>query len=894
MVSAGVAVFTLSASMTVSLGTPSLAAVGASSRPVPRHAQQAPSIERAEAAAVRKAKESDSPVEVLAERTETRQVMAQPDGTFSSDESLLPRWVKGPDGTWQPVDPTLRATKDGTVMPKAVPVRIRLSGGGRAPLLQSTDRGRSITLTWQGRLPKPTLSGNTATYAVRPGVDLRLTVSALNVSQEIVIKSRKATADPALKRLTFGLQGSGISFHTNASGGIDATAANGVSVSHLPPARMRDSTGRTGPVERTHESVLPLETGAGTMAVVPDQKMLGSSDTRFPVVIALSDPTPEWSGSKQHWVMIDQAHSTETYWDSSHRPEVGAYTDPDTGAHGIKRSFFRMDSDNVNGKHILKATFRIEQTYSYGCTKTPSATEIYFTGGIHGYTTWKRQPSWGSPLDSVAKDAGHDSSCPDDDDEFNVTSAVVTAARKGLPNTTFGLKDRDDTTSSDWGWKGFSSNPHLVIKYNTVPKTPYGQATNPGTECTQGANRPVINPNSTPAKKLTLKTQLYDPDKDIKTHNPDDQVRAEYEVNHYNATSKTWEMVGARLYSSFIPSGSPSTVSVDVPAASFKNGEVYRWHVWAWDGTDNSAWSSWCEFGVDSTAPDQVPQISSTDYPDDEPTDPADWHGGVGRAGTFTFSPGSAETGVTAYRYALDYAGQATAATQVSASTPVQITPKHQWVNKRFVYPVDAAGNVGTRYAEYDFYVKPLSVSGAPVGHWALDDGTGNTAADSASGGHPITWTGGATWGSGRIGGGGHLNGSTNYGETSGPVTHTDAGFTVSAWVRLTDSSHTATVAAQAGSVNSGFQLYRLRPVRRPAAKAAVAGARAGRRTRPNRHLLRQPRPRHRHGQRLLQRGRSRDDALHPEELCGRPQSDADDVQRHGMADRADPPRARQ
>lgn len=59
-------------------------------------------------------------------------------------------------------------------------------------------------MTWPGTLPAPTLSGNTATYAVRTGVDLKVTVTPEGVSQQVVIKDRAAAADPALAKRTFG------------------------------------------------------------------------------------------------------------------------------------------------------------------------------------------------------------------------------------------------------------------------------------------------------------------------------------------------------------------------------------------------------------------------------------------------------------------------------------------------------------------------------------------------------------------------------------------------------------------------------------------------------------------------------------------------------------------
>jgi hypothetical protein len=779
----------------LSLVAPAAPALAA--KPVP-HRTMTASQEQAEAAAVKRAQATGSPVEVTADRTETRQVMAQPDGTLVSDESLQPRWVRQADGTWQPVDTTLAATADGRISPKNLPGDVTLSAGGAGPLVQGTDQAHSIATAWPGTVPKPTLSGDTATYAVRPGIDLKVTVASDGVSQQLVVKDRNAAADPALAKLTFGLSGNSVAMHRTADDGLDLGPAGGAAVDHLPPARMWDSA-QVG--REPEEKILPLEPGAGTMTITPDQAMLSDTATQFPVVLASSDPTPEWSGSKQAWTLVDRAFPSTTGYNSDHRPEVGNY------GSGIKRSFFRMDSDNVNGKHILQATFRILQNYSWGCTSTPSATEIYLAGSIHTYTTWNDQPSWRQLLDSVAKDAGYGSACPDDDDEFDVTSAVVGAAKKGWPNTTFGLKDRDDTNSSTWGWKGFSASPHLVIKYNTPPLTPSGMAMSPGgTACVQGTSRPLINPAVGQSGKLTLSTQLKDPDKDIKSGDPDDQVRAEFEVNHFNTSTQAWEMVGSRINGTYIPSGSAQTTKATVPATSFTNGEVYRWHVWAYDGTDHSAWSPWCEFGVDATPPSQAPQVSSTDYPNDDPTDPADWHGGVGQTGTFTFAPGAGETDVAGYRYALDETD--TAGLSPLVGTSVQVTPKHEWLNTLYVYPVDHAGNVGTHYATYSFDVRPVSLSGTPVGHWSFDEGAGTTAADSSAGNRPVTWTTGVTWASGRIGKSAHLNGTSGYGATTAPVVHTDKSFTVSAWARLTDNSHTATIVSQAGNVNSGFQLY--------------------------------------------------------------------------------------
>jgi hypothetical protein len=96
----------------------------------------------------------------------------------------------------------------------------------------------------------------------------------------------------------------------------------------------------------------------------------------------------------------------------------------------------------------------------------------------------------------------------------------------------------------------------------------------------------------------------------------------------------------------------------------------------------------------------------------------------------------------------------------------------------------------------------------ANQGLWSFDEGTGTTAADSTSG-HPVTLTGPAVWDpEGRDGADVTFDGAAVYGTTTGPVLRTDNSFTVSAWVRMRSDDHTGTVLSQAGSRDSGFQLY--------------------------------------------------------------------------------------
>src|SRR5215213_8481379 len=75
-----------------------------------------PADERVASAAARAA---GQPVEVTAARSQTQQVFANPDGTFTARVSARPVRIKRADGSWVPVDTTLRMHPDGSVRPGA-------------------------------------------------------------------------------------------------------------------------------------------------------------------------------------------------------------------------------------------------------------------------------------------------------------------------------------------------------------------------------------------------------------------------------------------------------------------------------------------------------------------------------------------------------------------------------------------------------------------------------------------------------------------------------------------------------------------------------------------------------------------------------------------------------
>src|SRR4051812_11248429 len=131
-----------------------------------------------DAAASALAKACGRRVEVLARRTETAQVFANPAGNYTFESTLKPARVKRADGSWVKADATLARAAGGTVAPLASALPIAFSGGGTGPIAQIRKGRQRLALRWidDSPLPAPVLSGASATYPdVLPGVDLRLT-----------------------------------------------------------------------------------------------------------------------------------------------------------------------------------------------------------------------------------------------------------------------------------------------------------------------------------------------------------------------------------------------------------------------------------------------------------------------------------------------------------------------------------------------------------------------------------------------------------------------------------------------------------------------------------------------------------------------------------------------
>ncbi|NAS20604.1 DNRLRE domain-containing protein [Herbidospora sp. NEAU-GS84] len=624
-------------------------------------------------------------VRAAAMTTENDEYFVNPDGTLTLEHRYRPVRVRR-DGGWVPADATLVTAADGTVVPKAASVSYGFSGGGDGPLVRAAREGVEFTLgSPLGTLPKPVVSGATATYPeVLPGVDLVLTADVDGFAQKLMVKNRRAAADPRLRSLTFGADVDKGALKADRHGNLtvvdekdepvfaavanemwDAAAEN--AARKTPAVASKTVAEALDPGRR---ATMGVKVGRDAITITPDAALLADPATVFPVTI-----DPSFTAAKSAWTYVDSRYPTSTYWNSSNDATSGT---SDSG--GMKRrSFFNMNLSGMGTrKQIVSATFNLYEHWAWSCSARN--VELHRTAAVSSSTNWNNQPA--SNLSIGAKNVAHGwsssgqggpSSCPAAWVGWNVASALQGVMDAGGTSVTFMVKASSETDNTYW--KRFANNPNISITYNTLPGTPTALAMAPCSTCSSPALVGAAQPN--------MSAKVSDADGTAQ--------RADFEV--WNSTKAT-KITGGSV--SGVANNGTGTWRVATPLANTS----YNWRVRTYDGTAYGAWSAWFAFTVDAAAPD-APEVSSSDYP------AGTWSKGAGQAGTFTVTPAGAD--VSAVLWSFDGGAQQSAANTGSAHT-VTWTPATDGPHTLRAWVKDKAGNL-SEPAQYDFGVGRFAVT---------------------------------------------------------------------------------------------------------------------------------------------------------------------------------------
>ncbi len=443
-----------------------------------------------EATSLTEARHTGRPVEVVADRTETSQVTALPDGNFGYTSSVAPVRVRRAGG-WVDVDRTLRRRADGTVAPAAGPSDIVFSGGGTGPLVTLTAGGTRLRLGWPGAVSRPTLAGDTATYAgVLPGVDLRLRATPTGFSHVLVVRSAAAARNPALASVRLTLSVTGGTLGGRPGGGLEVRDAAGAVVFAAAAPAMWDSGAGGGPDDRGRTAPVGMALVPGGMVLTPDRSLLVGPGTRYPVTIDPSWDT--WDARKVHWLTVYKEFDSGWY-DSDDSAKTG-YQNYDSPVTTV-RSFFELDTPRVNGAHIGSATFSIQQVHAPSCSAS-RGTELHMASAFHNDDNWSSHSGMGYLIGTAS------TGCPSGPTAWSVTGAVQQAADAGWPNLTLGMKAASETDPLNWRrWD--PGTAQIYIEFNFVPTSPR-VATDTTNACVVGSGQPVFGAGTTPTLHATV------------------------------------------------------------------------------------------------------------------------------------------------------------------------------------------------------------------------------------------------------------------------------------------------------------------------------------------------------------------------------------------------------
>ncbi|WP_091611930.1 LamG domain-containing protein [Micromonospora mirobrigensis] len=784
-----------------------------------------PSVAPDAGSAAARAKRSGVRVEVASARTELTQVFANPSGGFTSESAVVPQRVRRADGAWADVDLNLRPGADGSLRPGVSVADVRFSAGGNGPAVTLLRQGKSLTLSWPGGLPKPTVSADSATYAeVLPGTDLVLRATRTGFTHVFAVKTPQAAANPALRTLRFDLGGDarvvrGADGRLSAVAGSDVLAAaepavmwDSASTPSATSARSlaasgadqgggspsRSSAVAPGDVART--AAVGVEVAGGDLVLRPDAKLLAGA-TAFPVFI-----DPAWSTGKTRW-----AYATNDNSNNSDLSVARVGRDPDSGK--IYRSYFDFPVGALKSKHIQSAYVQMKLDHSWSCTDTP--TYLFHTAGIASTPRTKWAPGLIGLKSSANSHANEGSGCsdsPQPDMTVNFTGSSVTSviqshATNGWSNITLGFcacsatNGSGESTTDRWK-KFFPNNAKLVVDFDNIPGAPTNLQAG-GVACVSGQRIAIGSP--TP----TLSAIFRDADTTQALRTAYEWLQIPSTGTYNDATPRKTAPAGAS-----VPANGRSTTA---GLSGVVDGVSYAFRARATDPAPYSktgAWSAWCEFTVDRKVPPVTVELSSAN--------PRPLPGTVASFGfkttdltvtKFHYGWTSPTIEVPASRACVGVVGGGSVCYQVGGASVV--VPKYG-MNTLHVDAIDGAGNEG--HGSVEFTADRPSPA---VARWGLESFPGVTQAQALAdsqpalaGDTPLTPSGTAWASDVRLVGGQTVdfNGATSYASTGAPVIDRSKSFSMAAWVKLGKQgdalpTDNRVIVSQEGDTTSSFTL---------------------------------------------------------------------------------------
>ncbi|WP_164512415.1 DNRLRE domain-containing protein [Nocardioides baekrokdamisoli] len=483
-------------------------------------------------------------------------------------------------------------TPDGGAAPTTTQNGLKLPGAGAGGAISLGDPGgRTVSLGMPGKLPKPTLSDATATYAgIAPGVDMKIQALRSGFEQSFVINYRSAVSTSGLS-WSLPLKTKGLDVRQESDGSVSFVDNKGVVRSRIPAALAWDSrvgTPQESPASYSKVSlqVVVKNPGQATLVITPDASWLNDPSTVFPVTV---DPTYLMSSLNPVWdTYIQQGFTTN--FASSTVLKVGS-----ASANANTRSFINFDLSSLKGKYVIGANLKLRNSLSGTC----SAREwdaYYMTGTAGPSWGWGNQNYWGSMQASSTQTLGASGSCPADWVAIDTTTLVQNMLNDSQSINTIGLRAANETDATyvkQFDSMETTNDPVLNVQYDRYPNGP--SVASLASPSVSYPNGDVYTATSTPA----LAASATDPDSN--------SVQVDIQV--HNSTAFNSGSLVAECQSGFVASAASASCQ---PSPALPDGTYYVRS----KASDSMQWGPWTgtyTFKVAATQP-AVPVISCPGY----------------------------------------------------------------------------------------------------------------------------------------------------------------------------------------------------------------------------------------------------------------------------------------
>lgn len=476
-----IAVLALTASLGITL--PATADPSPSPSPTPTPSTSPDPVD----AAKLEAKKQNKRVEIESYRSETSTTYANTDGkTLYTELWSTPIRVKK-DGAWQSIDTTL-VEEGGAVRPKVIKGDLTLSPGGDVTLAKTTNEKGKASVFAPGKLPKPELAGDTATYrsAYGKGIDLVAVATPTGFRQEIVIRERPI--DKLKLRIPVGLP-KGMSYGKDSSGKPALLTDKGKkTIAPIAGALMLDAVavekpeaGRSGAAAATVE-----QTSEGSAVVLaPDPGFLADPSVTYPVTMAVASDDWTGTGIDGDTFVNNAAYPNGASNNSLSRILVGKSNSGTVTWRGYIR--FNIKGTPLEGGTVINSDLRLWNYRSNLCQSQIDSGIVarrVTSNWDMSTLTWSNQPSVTTSGQVGNKGAYTDDCSRGEGELYYSIEQMVQNWMDGQPDYGVRLSSVSESDLTNWRWyrsseyggyddsPGNPRGPVLFINYEPAPTLP--------------------------------------------------------------------------------------------------------------------------------------------------------------------------------------------------------------------------------------------------------------------------------------------------------------------------------------------------------------------------------------------------------------------------------------